>query len=87
MMPIGKAAAATLNLQATLDTPVGATSARIKVVANQAIQVYIEYGFAKGKYLYKTEVITTKTTGANYLALTSLMANTKIFYQVGRAHV
>ena len=82
MMPIGKAAAATLNLQATLDTPVGATSARIKVVANQAIQVYIEYGFAKGKYLYKTEVITTKTTGANYLALTSLMANTKIFYRL-----
>ena len=82
MMPIGKAAAATLNLQATLDTPVGSTSARIKVVANQAIQVYIEYGFAKGKYLYKTEVITTKTTGANYLALTSLMANTKIFYRL-----
>ena len=82
MMPIGKAAAATLNLQATLDTPVGATSARIKVVANQAIQVYIEYGFAKGKYLYKTEVITTKTTGANYLTLTSLKASTKIFYRL-----
>ena len=82
MMPIGKAAAATLNLQATLDTPVGATSARIKVVANQAIQVYIEYGFAKGKYLYKTEVITTKTTGANYLMLTSLIADTKIFYRL-----
>ena len=82
MMPIGKAAAVTLNLQATLDTPVGATSARIKVVANQAIQVYIEYGFAKGKYLYKTEVITTKTTGANYLTLTSLKASTKIFYRL-----
>ena len=82
MMPIGKAAAATLNLQATLDTPVGATSARIKVLANQAIKVYIEYGFTKGKYLYKTEVITTKTTGTSYLTLTSLKANTKIFYRL-----
>ena len=82
MVPVGKAAAATLNLQATLDTPIGATSARIKVLANQAIKVYIEYGFTKGKYLYKSEVITTKTTGANYLTLTSLKANTKIFYRL-----
>ena len=82
MVPVGKAAAATFNLQAIVDSPIGSTTARIKVLANQAVKVYIEYGFAKGKYLYKTEVITTKSTGANYLTLTSLKANTKIFYRL-----
>ena len=78
MMPIGKAAAVTLNLQATLDTPVGATSARIKVLANQAIKVYIEYGFTRGKYTNKTATTLLKVGNSNFITLTGLKPLTKV---------
>ena len=82
LLPVPGAHASALSIQAKVDPNIGSSAARIQISSSQSIKVYIEYGFTKGKYLYKSEVITTKTTGANYLTLTSLKANTKIFYRL-----
>jgi len=74
--------AATLSIKASLDGVPNANNARIAVFSNQAIKAYIEYGFARGKYTYKTAVSITKPNTSIYLILEKLTPKTKIYYRL-----
>ena len=79
---IASSQAATFSIKATLDGTPGANSARISVLANQSVKVYIEYGFAKGKYIYKSVTTTTKANVPTLLNLEKLTPKTKIYYRL-----
>jgi len=74
--------AATISIKASLDGVPNANSARIAVFASQAVKVYVEYGFAKGKYVYKTPVSITKPNSSIFLILEKLTPKTKIYYRL-----
>ena len=82
LMPLSKASAASLALSTKLETPVGANSARIQVTTNQAINVYIEYGFTRAKYIYKTSISNIKNGSNNFLILSNLKPQTKVYYRL-----
>lgn len=82
LLPLTSAEAASLNIAAVIDGKPGASSTRIKVTSNLAVKAYIEYGYSSGKYLYKSMVITTKIGAASIINLTSLKANSKIYYRL-----
>jgi hypothetical protein len=74
--------AATLSVKASLNGTPGANGARISVLSNQSVKVYIEYGFSKGKYIYKTVTATTKANVPTLLNLEKLTPKTKIYYRL-----
>ena len=82
LLPISQASAASLIITAKVDSPTGANSARIQVTTNQSINVYIEYGFTRAKYMYKTGVTNLKSGSNNYLILSNLKPETKVYYRL-----
>ena len=82
LLPISKAEGATLNILGKVVTPIGATSARIQLSTNQSVSAYIEYGYERNKYTFKTSAIQLKVGSENYIALTNLKMNTKIYYRI-----
>jgi len=82
LLPVSKAEGATLNILSKVVTPIGATSARIQLSTNQAVSAYIEYGYEKNKYTFRTSAIQLKAGSENFIALTNLKSNTKIFYRI-----
>jgi len=82
LLPVSKAEGATLNILGKVVTPIGATSARIQLSTNQSVSAYIEYGYERNKYTFKTSAIQLKVGSENYIALTNLKMNTKIYYRI-----
>ena len=82
LLPVSKAEGATLNILGKVVTPIGATSARIQLSTNQPVSAYIEYGYEKNKYTFKTPAIQLKVGSENYILLTNLKINTKVFYRI-----
>ena len=82
LLPVSKAEGATLNILGKVVTPIGATSARIQISTNQPVSAYIEYGYEKNKYTFKTTAIQLKVGSENYILLTNLKINTKVFYRI-----
>ena len=82
LLPVSKAEGATLNILGKVVTPIGATSARIQLSTNQPVSAYIEYGYEKNKYTFKTPAIQLKVGSENYIPLTNLKINTKVFYRI-----
>ena len=81
LLPVSSAEAAALSIQAKLVTPVGVTAARMQVTSNQSVKAYIEYGFTKGKYTFKTAVTQLKV-GSNYINLPNLKPSTRVYYRL-----
>lgn len=81
LLPVSSAEAAALSIQAKLVTPVGVTAARMQVTSNQSVKAYIEYGFTKGKYAFKTAVTQLKV-GSNYINLPNLKPSTRVYYRL-----
>ena len=81
LLPVSSAEAAALSIQAKLVTPVGVTAARMQVTSNQSVKAYIEYGFTKGKYTFKTAVTQLKV-GSNYVNLPNLKPSTRVYYRL-----
>ena len=77
-----EASAATFQLSSKVEAPIGANSARIQITTNQVVKVYIEYGFTRAKYTFKTNSITLKLGSSNYLILNNLKPATKIYYRL-----
>lgn len=82
LIPIASAEAASLSLSTKVSTPIGSNSARIQVTSNQVTKVYIEYGFSRARYTLKTPVLVLKPGSNNYLALTNLNPQSKVFYRL-----
>lgn len=81
-IPIASAEAASLSLSTKVTTPIGSNSARIQIITNQSVNVYIEYGFTRARYTFKSSVLAAKPGSNNFLALTNLKAQTKVYYRL-----
>jgi hypothetical protein len=81
LLPV-RAEAATLILSSKLFIPIGTSSARIQVTTNQAVSIYVEYGFAKGKYPYKSSTILAKVGSDNFATLINLKPASQVFYRL-----
>lgn len=82
LLGFNKAEAATLIISSQVDSQIGSSNARIKISSNQPVNAYIEYGFTKGKYLYKSSVSIIKVNGDNFISLSNLKPATKVFYRL-----
>lgn len=82
LLPVSAAEGATLSISGKVVTPVGATAARIQISTNQAVNTYVEYGYEKGKYTFKTPILQLKTGGDNFITLTNLKPVTKVYYRL-----
>lgn len=81
-IPIASAEAASLSLSTKVTTPIGSNSALIQIITNQSVNVYIEYGFTRARYTFKSSVLAAKPGSNNFLALTNLKAQTKVYYRL-----
>ena len=81
-LPIPAASAASLSIQSKLDPNIGATTARVQITTNQAVNAYIEYGYVRGKYTYKTSVFMLKAGSGNFIALSGLKPATKVYFRL-----
>ena len=79
---ISASEAAVLVIKTGLSGKPNPTSAQISVTANQSLKVYVEYGVAKGKYKFKTDLVTTKANLASIILLSNLSPNSTIYYRV-----
>ena len=75
-------AAATLSVTGTLKSLNDPGKAVITVKANLATKVYIEYGYASGKYTKKTTVFTLKPNVAQDVFLVQLTLGALVFYRL-----
>ena len=82
LMPVGAASAATLGVTSKLESPIGSNSARIQVTSNQNISVYIEYGYSRAKYTFKTSLVTLKSGTPVSILLSNLKPSSKVFYRI-----
>ena len=82
LIPSSKAEAASLILSSKVFIPIGTTSARIQISSNQVALVYVEYGYAKGKYTFKTPSFQIKSGSENFINLQNLKAASQVFYRL-----
>jgi len=57
-------------------------SISLSILANESISAYLEYGYAKGKYGYKSSSKDLSAGTPGVYELTGLKANSKIYYRV-----
>ena len=81
VLPVGSASAASTILTSKLESPVGSNSARILLSSNQNISTYIEYGYVRAKYTYKTNTISVKSGKPTSILLSNLKPSSKIFFR------
>jgi hypothetical protein len=82
MLPIASAEGATLSISSKVENPIGPTSARVQITTNQLVNVYIEYGAIRGKYSVKSAVLVAKPGSNNFITLSNLKPNSKIYYRL-----
>ena len=82
LLSMNSTQAASLSITANLDGKPSATAAKFLVKANQVLKVYIEYGYTRGKYTYKTSVVSTKVTTTVPLLISGLKANSTVYYRL-----
>ena len=81
-LPVPTANASLLSLQAKVDSNIGSSAARVQITSSQAIKVYIEYGFTRGKYTNKTATTLLKVGNSNFITLTGLKPLTKVYFRL-----
>ena len=77
-----KAEAVSLIISSKVFIPIGTSSARIQITSNQVVNAYIEYGYSKGKYTYKSPVTQIKVGNENSINLLNLKPASQIFYRL-----
>ena len=77
-----RADATTLSVVATIKSLSNPSNAVFAVKANMAAKAYIEYGYAPGKYVGKSAIITLKANVSQDLSLTKLTAGSKVYYRL-----
>lgn len=78
---IGRATGATTPiLNYILGRPTS-NSIALSVVTNQDLRVYVEYGYAKSKYISKTPSIRVKANIPSVIEISGLRANSRVFYR------
>ena len=80
LLPLPAASAATLNIQSKVLPETN--TAKIQITTNQTVNVYIEYGYSRGKYTYKSAISILKAGSANYIALSGLKPSTKVYFRI-----
>jgi hypothetical protein len=81
-LPVTNAEAATLNVSYKVELPTQPTAARIRVTTNQTIKGYVEYGYSKGKYTFKTATSTLKSGNSSVITLNSLKPKTTVYFRL-----
>jgi len=81
-MSVPKAEAITLIISSKVFIPIGTSSARIQITSNQIVNAYVEYGYSKGKYTYKSPVTQIKVGNENSINLLNLKPASQIFYRL-----
>jgi hypothetical protein len=74
--------AVTLTVTSTLKSLTDPGKAVFSVKSNLATRVYIEYGYASGKYTKKTSIITLKAGTAQDISLVQLTLGVQVFYRL-----
>ena len=82
ILPVESASAASTIITTKVESPVGSNSARIFINSNQNVSTYIEYGFARAKYTFKTSAVNIKAGSSTIILLGNLKASSKIYYRV-----
>jgi hypothetical protein len=82
ILPVESASAASTIITTKVESPVGSNSARISINSNQNVSTYIEYGFARAKYTFKTSPVNIKAGSSTIILLGNLKASSKIYYRV-----
>jgi hypothetical protein len=82
LLPASAASAATLSVSYKVELPTHSTSAQIRVSTNQTIKGYVEYGYTKGKYIFKSTTTTLKTGNSSVIVLNGLKPKTTVYFRL-----